>query len=113
DRSRLAEIVDAPGAVGATFTPHCAALDPATLVRGLADAVVRRGAALYEGTTVRAVSPHLVVTDHGTVTADAVIRATEAFTVTLPGERRSLAPVYSLIVATEPLSDKRLAAWGF
>jgi glycine/D-amino acid oxidase-like deaminating enzyme len=113
DRSRLAEIVDAPGALGATFTPHCAALDPARLVRGLADAVVRRGAALHEGTTVHALSPHLVVTDRGTVTADAVIRATEAFTVTLPGERRSLTPVYSLIVATEPLSDKRLAAWGF
>jgi glycine/D-amino acid oxidase-like deaminating enzyme len=54
-----------------------------------------------------------VVTDHGTVTADAVIRATEAFTATLPGERRSLTPVYSLIVATEPLGEKRLAAWGF
>lgn len=113
DVSRLAEIVTAPGALGAMFTPHCAAVDPGKLVRGLADAVVRRGAALYEGTAVRAISPHLVVTDRGTVTADAVIRATEAFTVALPGGRRSLAPVYSLIVATEPLSDKRLAAWGF
>ncbi len=113
DAAELAGIVDAPGALGATFTPHCAAIDPAKLVRGLADAVVRRGAALYEGTTVQALSPHLVVTDRGTVIAGAVIRATEAFTATLPGERRALTPVYSLIVATELLDDKRLAAWGF
>jgi glycine/D-amino acid oxidase-like deaminating enzyme len=113
DASRLAEIVAAPGALGATFTPHCAAIDPGKLVRGLADAVVQRGAALYEGTAVQAISPHLVVTDRGTVTADTVIRATEAFTAMLPGERRSLTPVYSLIVATEQLGEKRLAAWGF
>jgi hypothetical protein len=31
-------------------------------------------------------------------------RATEAFTVDLPGHRRDLAPVYSSMIATEPLS---------
>lgn len=112
DSARLAEIVCAPGTLGAMFTPHCAALDPAKLVRGLADAVVARGAVLYEGTAVTAISPHTVVTDRGVVSADAVIRATEAFTVDLPGERRSIAPIYSLIVATEPLPDARLDALG-
>jgi glycine/D-amino acid oxidase-like deaminating enzyme len=32
-----------------------------------------------------------------------VVRATEAYTARLPGHRRVLAPVYSLMVATEPL----------
>ena len=32
-----------------------------------------------------------------------VIRATEAWTATLPGQRRAVLPVYSLMIATEPL----------
>jgi glycine/D-amino acid oxidase-like deaminating enzyme len=44
-----------------------------------------------------------VTTPHGTVRAEVVIRATEGFTAQLPGLRRALAPVYSLMVATEPL----------
>jgi glycine/D-amino acid oxidase-like deaminating enzyme len=43
-----------------------------------------------------------VVTDRGVVRAGATVRATEAWSATL--SPRSLAPVYSLIVATRPLS---------
>jgi glycine/D-amino acid oxidase-like deaminating enzyme len=39
------------------------------------------------------------------VRADLVVRATEGFTPRLPEYRRAVAPVYSLMVATEPLSD--------
>jgi glycine/D-amino acid oxidase-like deaminating enzyme len=41
-----------------------------------------------------------------------VVRATEAWTSTLAGERRSLAPVYSLMVATEPLTEAQWATIG-
>jgi glycine/D-amino acid oxidase-like deaminating enzyme len=44
-----------------------------------------------------------VVTERGTVRARHVVRATEAWTATLPGSRRRVVPVYSLMVATEPL----------
>ena len=44
-----------------------------------------------------------VHTERGAVTADVVVRATEAYTRDLPGERRSLVPLYSLMIATEPL----------
>jgi glycine/D-amino acid oxidase-like deaminating enzyme len=44
-----------------------------------------------------------VVTSHGTVRAEFVVRALEGYTADLPGYRRALAPVYSLMVATEPL----------
>lgn len=112
EASQVAEICDAPTALGATFTPHCAAIDPAKLARGLATVVEERGAMLYEQTAARSISPHLVVTDRGVVSADVVIRATEAFTVNLPGHRRDLAPIYSLIVATEPLADALLDRLG-
>ena len=41
----------------------------------------------------------------GTVSADVVVRATEGFTARLPGQRRTVAPIYSLMIATEPLPD--------
>lgn len=100
--------IGVPDALGATYTPDCAAIHPARLVRGLAEAVVRRGGHLHEGTRALDISPGRVVTDHGTVRADVVVRATEAWTPTLPGHRRDVAPVYSLVVATEPLPD---AVW--
>jgi len=90
--------------LGATYTPDCAAIHPARLVRGLADAVVRRGVAVYEQTPATAIAPGRLTTRHGTVRAEHVIRATEGYTRSLAGERRRLIPVYSLIIATEPLS---------
>jgi glycine/D-amino acid oxidase-like deaminating enzyme len=36
-----------------------------------------------------------VETTHGTVRADVVVRATEAWTPGLPGSRRDVVPVYS------------------
>ena len=89
--------------IGALFTPHCAAVHPAKLVRGLADVVERKGATIHEGTTVTAISPHRVDTRNGVVRADVVVRATEGYTPTIRGYRRALAPVYSLMMATEPL----------
>jgi glycine/D-amino acid oxidase-like deaminating enzyme len=48
------------------------------------------------------------VSEHGPVSAETVVRATEGYTVSLAGMRRDLVPVYSLVVATEPLPE---AVW--
>ncbi len=80
-----------------------AALDPARLVRGLADVCAQRGVTIYEDTEVTGIDDRCVRTAAGAVRADVVIRATEAYTRDLPGERRTLLPIYSLMVATEPL----------
>lgn len=98
--------------LGATYTPHCAVIHPARLVRGLARAAERRGVTLYERTRVTAIEPRAAVTAHGRVRAEVVVRATEAFTAQLPGLRRRLAPVYSLMIATEPLPDDVWARIG-
>ncbi|WP_084124651.1 FAD-binding oxidoreductase [Demequina sp. NBRC 110054] len=98
-RSRLA----ATDVRGATYTPDCAAIHPGRLVRGLARIVQERGVALYEQTPVTRIAPHLAETPGGTVTADVVVRATEGYTPTIAGLKRVVAPIHSLIVATEPL----------
>lgn len=100
--------VGATDVLGATFTPHCAAVDPARLVRGVAAAVERRGVTIYEQTTVRSIDPGTVTTDRGVVGATTIVRATEGYTRTLAGMERTIAPVYSLMIATAPLSD---AVW--
>ncbi|MDQ3786927.1 MAG: FAD-binding oxidoreductase, partial [Actinomycetota bacterium] len=106
DAQEASRRVGAEGVLGATYTPHCARVHPARLVRGLARAVERRGGVIRERTPVRAVhagSPATAVTATGSVRARHVVVATEAWTTALPGRRRSVAPVYSLMVATEPL----------
>jgi glycine/D-amino acid oxidase-like deaminating enzyme len=90
---------------GGTFTPHCAAIHPARLVRGLAEAVRRRGVSVFERTPVLRIDPGRLVTASGTVRARYVIRATEGYTARLPGLRRTVAPVYSLMIATAPLPE--------
>jgi glycine/D-amino acid oxidase-like deaminating enzyme len=104
--------VAATDVLGGTFTPHCAAVQPAKLVRGLAAVVAARGAAIYECTAAVAIEPHAVRTSAGTVRAAHVVRATEGYTPMLAGSRRAIAPVYSLIIATEPLADATWDAIG-
>lgn len=103
DRDEARSMIAASDVVGGLFTPHCAAIHPARLVRGLARVVEERGVHLFEQTRVTQVRPRAALTDLGTVAADVVVRATEGYTPTLPGARRSVAPVYSLMVATAPL----------
>lgn len=97
------------GAVGGTWSPHCARLQPARLARGLAAAVERRGVRIHEGTTALEVRPGLVRTDQGTVRSRYVVRALEGYTASLRGHRRSWLPLNSTMIVTEPLPD---AAWA-
>jgi glycine/D-amino acid oxidase-like deaminating enzyme len=108
DRDEARTMIAASDVVGGLFTPHCAAIHPARLVRALARVVEQRGVHLFEQTRVTEIRPRAAVTDAGTVSADVVVRATEGYTPALPGARRWVAPVYSLMVATAPLPA---AAW--
>ena len=103
---------------GATFTPHCARIHPARLVRGLAASVEHLGAHVFENTRVTRIVPGRkgrrpeVLTVGASVHADVVVRATEGYTPTLPRSRRDLVPIYSLMVASEPQSDEFWADVG-
>ena len=60
---------------------------------------------IVESTSVTGIEPGMARTDQGDVRAEVIVRATEGYTPSLAGEARSLAPIYSLMVATEPLTD--------
>lgn len=108
--SEARSVLDADGVLGGTFTPHCAAVHPARLVRGLARVVEAGGVRVHERTRVTRISPGRVETDHGTVRAAHVVRATEGWTDRLAP--RAVVPVYSLMVATEPLDEATWAGIG-
>ncbi len=102
------DMAAATNVAGGTYTPHCAAIHPSRLARGLEDVLRRAGIGLYERTEVLEIQPGRVVTRLGTVRARYVIRATEGYTPALRGLKRAVVPVYSLMIATEPLPD---AVW--
>lgn len=105
DAAEATQRVRVEGCLGAAYTPHCAALQPARLVRGLARAVERRGVVIYEQTPALSLERGLVHTPKGTVRAEVVVRATEGYTALLPKLKRLLLPIYSLMIATEPLEQ--------
>jgi glycine/D-amino acid oxidase-like deaminating enzyme len=91
--------------LGGFFLAHCAAMHPTLLARGLAAVVERMGVPIYERSPARALEPGAVVTDGGRLRADTIVRATEGYTVSLPGCERLLLPLHSMMIATEPLPE--------
>ncbi|MBS1698828.1 MAG: FAD-dependent oxidoreductase [Actinobacteria bacterium] len=91
------------GTRAAVWHPHAARIQPARLVAGLATAVERLGVEIYERTTVAEIAPGRLRTDHGTVVAEHIVRATEGFTANLKGLHRLWLPMNSSLIATEPL----------
>ena len=98
-----AERVRADSVQLGAFNPQCARIQPAKLVRGLADTVERLGVDVYEQTPVTAISPGRAVTPVGVLKAPVILRATEGFTARMPGLRRRWLPMNSSMIATEPL----------
>jgi len=94
--------------IGALLNRGNGHLHPLNLCIGEADAAASLGANIYEQSPV--IDIHKggrpkVVTEHGSVSADAVVLAGNAYHHLDPKLRGIMFPVNSFIVATEPLSD--------
>lgn len=111
DRIRVTDIL------GALFAEENASVHPARLVRGLAQAIEKRGGIIYERTNVTEFEGG---TSSRFLTAAAEVRARQA--IVLAGEsylsrlrklHRVVLPVYSLITLTEPLTKSQwdLVGW--
>ena len=91
-----------------------AALNPAQYVDGLARAAERAGARIATRTPVDRVEKRRdgwkVTTDRGSIEAEHVVFATNAYGGPVPDDlRRGIVPIGSYIVATEPLSAAQCA----
>ena len=118
DAEAVRELVDSPTYLaGRVDDDGCALVDPARLAWGLAEAAESLGVRIAEGTPAEDVSLRggrvLVRTPDGTVTANRVVLATNAFRPLLARLRWHTVPVYDYVLATEPLTPEQLAAVGW
>jgi glycine/D-amino acid oxidase-like deaminating enzyme len=103
DAAEVAARVRVSDALAGSWTPHCARIQPARLVRGLAEAAERAGVRIHESSRVERLGGGLVETAAGSVAATWVVRATEGYTAGLPGQRRTWLPMNSSMIVTDPL----------
>jgi len=99
--------INISGLLASSYTPHCAAIHPVKLVSGLAKVVERMGVKIYENSRVDEINSGTLNLKHSIVRAEVVVRATEGFTSQIKHHRRTLAPLYSYMVATEPLTKSQ------
>jgi len=104
--SEAAELVHVPDLQASTFAADAARIDPARLVRGLARTCEGLGVTIYERTPALELVQGRVRCGSGSVRADVVLRTTESYTTQLPGESLRYLPLYSLMIATEPLPEE-------
>ena len=112
DAGETRDRVNVDGAMGSLLLNHCAAIHPARLARGLADAVEQAGVRIYEHSPVLERTGHELTTPQGKVSAETILLATEGYSTGWANPARRLIPVHSMMVATEPLSAGQLESTG-
>ncbi len=102
------DLVHATKLLGGLQTKAGAAVHPGKLVRGLARAVEKLGGRIYEQSEVtelrRGAEAAIATADGARLAArKTIVLAGEAYLTRLPGYRRALLPMSSMIVLSEPL----------
>jgi len=101
--------------ISGVFEPTGATVQPAHLARGLRRAALAQGIRIFENTPMRRLKrtrPPRVVAPGGTVRADKVVIAMNAWATALPELSRSVLVISSDVVATETFPE-RLKASGW
>ncbi len=107
DRAEMRRRQLPPAFIAGALEARGGTLDPGKYVSGLRRAALDANVTLYEQTAVQEISegprPRLR-TPHGTVTADAVVLATNAYTVELGRSKTTIYPLHDTLFESAPLS---------
>jgi len=95
------ELINVDGVLGGSFDPSCATVHPLQLLQGLAEYLIERKVSIYQRSWATQIPGGLVVNSFR-IKAPKVIQATEVF----GDSNREFIPLYSLMIASEPLSNK-------
>ena len=109
DRELAAQLSGTDTFISAILDKTAAMLHPGKLVRGMREAALRRGVAIYEHSGVKQFKrqkPVRLDTVNGVVTADKVVLATNAWAAAIPELSRSIVVVSSDIIASRPVPDR-------
>ncbi|MFW5951541.1 MAG: NAD(P)/FAD-dependent oxidoreductase [Gemmatimonadota bacterium] len=117
DEREVRERVNSPVHLGAMWEPRLVLIHPMKLVRAEKELVERVGGQVYENTPVTGVRREAesirLQTPHGTVTAEKVVFATNAYSHLIPGLRRKQVPAFTYMQSTEPLTAEQLEPIGW
>ncbi|MGC9220868.1 MAG: FAD-dependent oxidoreductase [Solirubrobacteraceae bacterium] len=110
----LAELAGSRQHLAGVFEPISAAVQPARIARQLARAIRTAGVHVYEHTQAVAIekqgSQTSVVLDRGSVSAQQVVLATNAWAARIPEVGAGLMVVASDVIATEPVPERMAEA---
>jgi glycine/D-amino acid oxidase-like deaminating enzyme len=111
DREALRKATGTDRYISAMFDPRGGDLQPLSYARGLARAVLARGAAIHGQTPAMSLRREggrwCIETPRAVVRAEKVLIATNGFTGDVwPGLSRTVVPLFSSIAATEPLPEE-------
>ncbi len=107
DRKEFQSKINISTVHGGLFYKHCARINPAKLVYGLAETLTSMGVGIYEGSRVGSVENKTLTVNNGRVSAAKTFICTEGYSGELLGSR-TLIPINSSMIVTKPLSDE---AW--
>jgi glycine/D-amino acid oxidase-like deaminating enzyme len=105
--TEVKQLLNVDNIKGGLFTPHCAALNPFKLTRFLAQSLEALGVEIFENSKVEEIADKKISVNGFDVDCQISIRATEAFTARKWIKNHQI-PIYSLMVATEPLTADQL-----
>ena len=112
-KEETSDMIGTDAYIGALLNMGNGHLHPLNLCIGEARAAASLGATIYEQSPVLEVrkgARPTVITEHGSVTADTVVLAGNAYHMIARELRGIMFPVNSFIIATEPLSEETIAA---
>jgi glycine/D-amino acid oxidase-like deaminating enzyme len=116
DADKAKAEVNSPLVLGAWWEPRCGLLNPARHVRELKRVAQSVGAIVYEQTPVTEIRKYRkfkLKTPGGSVTADKIVLATNAYSHLIPQLRRKQVPAFTHMVITEPLTPAQLDSIGW
>jgi glycine/D-amino acid oxidase-like deaminating enzyme len=116
DGPEVRQRIDSPLHLGAIWEPRLVLVHPLKLVRAEKEMAQRHGADVYENTPVLRVTgdgPFRLETAGGTMTAEKVVYATNAYSHLFGPLRRKQVPAFTHMMSTEPLTPEQLARIGW
>jgi glycine/D-amino acid oxidase-like deaminating enzyme len=116
DKDKARAEVNSPLVLGAWSEARCGILDPAKHVRELKRITQEAGAVVYEGspvTEIRRGAKFTLQTPQGTITADKIVFATNAYSHLIPEIHNKQVPAFTHMVITEPLTRDQMDSVGW
>ncbi len=116
EADRVRQELNSPLALGAWWEPRCGLLDPAKQARELKRLALESGALVFERTPVLSVEAgrrFALHTPGGTLSAERVVFATNAYSHLFPELRSKETPAFTHMVVTDPLTAEQRASIGW